>query len=83
MTGLISATEERAKADARRKLRDDVVELARSRRPRVLDAPGAAAGCHGSGDPNQTGRKDYGTLYEAELKVDTSPAAPRRLGRGV
>jgi hypothetical protein len=72
VTGLISATEERAKAEARHKLQAEVVawldpEVPGSWTPpaRTLDAMVVETRI----DPVV---KDYGTLYVAQLKVDAS-----------
>lgn len=73
VTGLISATEERAKSEARRKLQDEVINwlepdvpVSWTPPPRLLDTMVMETRI-------KPVVKDYGTLYKAELRFDASP----------
>jgi len=71
--GQISATEERAKADVRNALRDDVVDWLGSEVPGSWTPPSRLIDALILETQINPVVKDYGTLYVAELKVDFSP----------
>jgi len=73
VTGLISATEERAKAEARRKLQDKVVNWLDPQVPASWSPPPQMLDAMVLETRIKPVVKDYGTLYEAELKFDASP----------
>ena len=81
ITGLISATEERAKADAHRQLRATVVDWLGPDVPASWTPPSRLLDTMVLETRIKPVVKDYGILYETELKVDASPrrrAAARR-----
>ncbi len=71
--GQISATEERAKADARNALRNEVVDWLDSEVPGSWSPPSRLIDAMILETRINPVVKDYGTLYVAELKVDFSP----------
>jgi hypothetical protein len=73
VTGQLSATEERAKADAGRQLRHDVAEWLEPEVPGSWTPTGRLLDVMVSSTHVKTIEKDYGTLYEATLTVDKSP----------
>jgi hypothetical protein len=73
VTGRLSATEERAKADARHKLRDEVANWLDPNVPRSWTPPGQLLDAMVFDTRIQEIQKAYGTLYEATLVVDKSP----------
>jgi len=79
VTGLISATEERAKADARRKLHDKVVAWLDPQVPGSWSPPPPLLDTMVLETRIKPVVKDYGTLYEAELKFDASPGRRAQL----
>jgi len=79
VTGLISATEERAKADARRKLQENVVTWLEPEVPASWTPPPRLLDAMVLETRIKPVVKDYGTLYEAELKFDASPGRRTQL----
>jgi len=73
VTGLISATEERAKAEARRKMQDMVVRWLDPQVPASWTPPPRLLDALVLETRIKPVVKDYGTLYVAELKFDDSP----------
>ena len=73
VVGQLSATEERAKADARRKLRNDVATWLDPSVPRSWTPPERLLDSMVRETRIKPVHKDYGTLYEATLSVDASP----------
>jgi hypothetical protein len=71
--GQISATEERAKADVRKALRDEVVDWLDSEISGSWSPPSRLVDAMILETRINPVVKDYGTLYVAELKVDFSP----------
>jgi hypothetical protein len=71
--GLISATEERAKAEARRVFRRKVVQWLDPEVPGAWTPPSRLLDAMVMETRTRPVVKDYGTLYVAELKVDLSP----------
>jgi hypothetical protein len=71
--GQLSATEERAKADARRKLRDEVAGWLDPDVPSHWAPPPQLFDSMVLETHIKPIHKDYGTLYEATLTVDKSP----------
>jgi hypothetical protein len=72
VVGQLSATEERAKADARRKLRNEVVSWLDPSVPRSWTPPERLLDSMVRETRIKPVHKDYGTLYEATLSVDAS-----------
>jgi len=73
VTGLISATEERAKAEARSKLQENVVNWLDPQVPASWTPPPRLLDAMVLETRIKPIVKDYGILYEAELKFDASP----------
>ena len=74
MTGRLSATKERAVADARRKLRDEVASWLDPEVPRSWTPPSRMLDAMIVDEPRMKSiQKDYGELFEATLTVDASP----------
>jgi hypothetical protein len=73
VTGLISATEERAKAEAHRKLQAKVANWLDPQVPRSWMPPARLLDAMVLQTRIKPVVKDYGTLYEAELTIDVSP----------
>ena len=74
VTGRLSATKERAVADARRKLRDEVASWLDPEVPRSWTPPARLLDAMVVDEPRvKSIQKDYGELFEATLTVDTSP----------
>ena len=73
VTGLISATEERAKADARCKLKDTVVDWLDPDVPTSWTPPSKLLDTMVLETRVKPVVKDYGILYEAKFTIDTSP----------
>jgi hypothetical protein len=73
VTGRLSATNERALADARLKLRDQVATWLDPEVPLSWAAPARMVDAMVVGEPRvKTIQKDYGDLFEATLTVDAS-----------
>jgi hypothetical protein len=77
--GLISATEERAKAEARRKLLESVVNWLDPQVPASWTPPPRLLDAMVLETRIKPVVKDYGTLSEAELRIDDSPARRAQL----
>jgi hypothetical protein len=73
VTGLISATQERAKADAYRKFQLDVANWLDPEVPPWWTPPARLLDAMVLDTRFEPVIKDYGTLYVAELKFDASP----------
>jgi hypothetical protein len=73
VTGLISATKERAEAEARRKFQVDVVNWLDPEVPAGWTPPVSLLDAMVLDTRFEPVIKDYGTLYVAELKFDASP----------
>ena len=76
VTGRLSATKERAVADARSKLRSDLTNWLDPDVPRTWTPPARTFDAMVVGEPEiKKIEKDYGELFEATLTVDTSSRA--------
>jgi len=73
VTGQLSATEERARSDVRATLNREVTEWLDPEVPRSWSPPARLVDGLVLENRIKPVVKDYGTLYEAELKVDVSP----------
>lgn len=74
VTGRISATKERAVADARRELREEIASWLDPEVPRWWTPPTRMLDAMVMGEPRMKSvQKDYGELFEATLTVDMSP----------
>jgi hypothetical protein len=73
LAGEISATPERAEADARRKLRETISAWLDPDVPRSWAIPGQMLDALVQETSVETVQKDYGTLYITHLKLDTRP----------
>jgi hypothetical protein len=73
VTGLIGATEERAKAEARRKLQATVVNWLDPQVPPSWTPPASLLDAMVLQTQIKPIVKAYGTVYEAELTIDNSP----------
>jgi|GEM_PF-6697610 len=74
VTGQISATESRAYEDAKKQLRYQVAEWLAPEVPASWRPPAHLIDQLIMGKDLRTIEKDYGTLYQATLRIDTAPA---------
>jgi hypothetical protein len=80
VTGRLSATRERAVADARRMMRDDVASWLDPEVPRSWTPPVRLLDAVVVGEPQfKSIEKPYGEVFEATLTVDTSPQRRKAL----
>jgi hypothetical protein len=79
VAGLISANEQRAEADARRELQRVVVQWLDPDVPASWRPPSRLLNAMILETQTRPVIKDYGTLYETELKVDFTPNSRSRL----
>ncbi len=80
VTGLLSATEDRAVADARRKLADDIAAWLRPDVPDTWTPPARLLDAMMVGSPRiKSIKKDYGDLFEATLTVSAPPQTRARM----
>jgi hypothetical protein len=79
VTGLISATEERARAESRRKLQNKVASWLDPDVPASWTPPSRLLDAMILETRLKPVVKDYGTLYEAELRIDASPGRRAQL----
>ncbi len=79
LDGQISATPERAEADARVKLGETITAWLEPEVPRSWSLPAGELDKIVLGLSHEPVQKDYGTLYITHLKLDTTPAHRARL----